>query len=109
MFAVFPEMQCNLGLPPCNFALITQVWQSSMRKKTYKDNRQKQVSYMDRDKIYAVAKSKCETCMNYLEDKECPVFWGKIPNDIWSGRTGHNKVRKGQFLGFIYEKSGGLR
>ncbi len=43
-------------------------------KKTYKSdwsNRPKRVSCMDRDKKYAAAKSKCETCMNYLEDKEC--------------------------------------
>lgn len=48
-------------------------------------------------------KHKCETCIHYLQDRECAAFYDKIPSDIWNNKTEHDKVREGQLLPIIYK------
>lgn len=48
-------------------------------------------------------KHKCETCIHYLQDRECSAFYGRIPLDIWNNKTEHNKVREDQLLPVIYK------
>jgi len=47
-------------------------------------------------------KHKCETCIHYLQDRECPAFYEKIPSDIWNNKAEHDKVREGQLLPINY-------
>lgn len=48
-------------------------------------------------------KHKCETCIHYLKNQECPAFWDKIPEDIWENKVEHDKVLDDQLLPLMYE------
>lgn len=48
-------------------------------------------------------KHKCETCIHYLQDRECPAFYEKIPSDIWNNKAEHDKVRVNQLLPIVYK------
>lgn len=48
--------------------------------------------------------SKCENCIFYLGDRQCPAFEGKIPNVIWNGE--HKTVLKEQVAKVKYQENG---
>jgi len=50
-----------------------------------------------------IPKHKCETCIHYLQDQECPAFYEKIPSDIWENNAEHDKVRANQLLSVVYK------
>ena len=50
--------------------------------------------------------SRCENCLWYLGNKECPAFREKIPEEIWNGL--HDKVLKDQEQNLVFEENGPL-
>lgn len=46
---------------------------------------------------------KCQSCKNYISDRQCIAFWGEIPDDIWENKVEHDKVRDEQMIDAIYE------
>lgn len=48
--------------------------------------------------------SKCEVCVWYSGDHECPAFMGKIPSKIWKGT--HSVVEDNQVMEITFEQKG---
>lgn len=51
-----------------------------------------------------VIKSKCETCIHYLGNKECTGFYGSIPDEIWENKKEHDKIQPNQLLDVVYKE-----
>ncbi len=48
--------------------------------------------------------SKCENCIWYLGDHQCPAFSDKIPKIIWNGT--HDTILKEQVAKVKYQSNG---